>query len=81
MNSPPAGISRVTVILQRVGWLSASSGSVSVITKPSIAFVKVNVRTALFPALSVAVIVIVWIAFESAVKLSSITESVCAFII
>ena len=70
-------MSRVTLIFARVGWLSASSGAESVITKPAIDFVNVSVRTALFPALSVAVIVIVCFAFVSAVKVFPETESVC----
>jgi hypothetical protein len=70
-------MSRVTLTFARVGWLSASSGAESVITKPAIDFVNVSVRTALFPALSVAVIVIVCFAFVSAVKVFPETESVC----
>ena len=66
-----------TLIFARVGWLLASSGVESVITKPAIDFVNVSVRTALFPALSVAVIVIVCWAFVSAVKVFPETESVC----
>ena len=77
LNVPPAEISRVTLIFARVGWLLASSGAESVITKPAIDFVNVSVRTALFPALSVAVIVIVCFAFVSAVKVFPETESVC----
>ena len=43
-------------MLHRVGWLPASSGSASVITKLLIAFVKVSVRVALFAALSLSLI-------------------------
>ena len=47
---------------------SASGGAASVITNPLICFVKVSVRTALFPTVSVAVMAIVCAPLERAVK-------------
>ena len=69
----PAGISRVTFTFARVGCASASSGAASVITNPLICFVKVSVRTALFPTVSVAVMVIVCAPLERAVKSCPVT--------